>query len=357
MFDTPVVILAAGGATRMEPLSSFVTKPMVPIGSTPLIGCIIGEFFQAGFRNFIVVYGKAEDQIVPYIKQLETETKCHFDLVKQPKPMGMADAILLTRSMVYLSQYSADTPFFVTAGDVLFPAESLKAMMQIHDNSKARMTLALAQSLDPRMAKSYGNVACENGQVLRIVEKPGPDQRVGDYYSMPIYLFTMHIFDWLEKVEISKRGEKELQDAIQMEINAGDYIAGINLLPKPITPPEDGQYHVTYPRDFLSMNFLYLNDGSLQLGCTDNNGIIVDPVAGTPKLIDEGAVIGPNVFLGEGSSIGLDSRLKETYIFPHARIGENCILERCIVGESVNIPPNSQYTAKLILASGIFDLV
>lgn len=356
MFDTPVVILAAGGATRMEPLSSFVTKPMVPIGQIPLIGRIINEFVEAGFHHFIVVYGKAEDQIVPYIKRLEKEKKLQFDLIKQPKPMGMADAILLTRSLVYTSQYSKDTPFFVTAGDVLFPATGLTAMMRLHEEKNAQITLALAKSLDPQMAKSYGNVACENGQISKIVEKPGPDQRVGDFYSMPIYLFCMRIFDWLDKVDISKRGEKELQDAIQMEIDAGDFIAGIDLLPVPIVPPEDGQYHVTYPHDFLSMNYRFLNEGIMQLECKDNKGMIVDPVAGSPKMIDEGAIIGPNVFLAEKVSVGVDARIKDTYIFPKAIIGMNATLENCIVGEAVEIPPNAQYTNKLILPTGVFDL-
>jgi NDP-sugar pyrophosphorylase family protein len=330
--DIKIVILAAGGATRMMPLSDYVTKPMLPILGVPLLGRIIDNFQEAGFSNFIIVYGKAEDQIVPYAKALGENKKVNIQFVEQKKPMGMADAILLTQKLVIQGDVDDEMPLIVTAGDILFDSNAILDSLDIFMKTEAKIGLPLVESEDPEMAISYGNINMVDNRVLGIVEKPGPEKRIGNYYSMPFYLFHKNIYNWLEKVEYSKRGEKELQDAIQMMIDTDQMVAGINLLPQKIKRPQDGEYHITYPFDFLSMNFRLLPE-----------------IEQTHNFL--------NTYLGENVEIAENCKINNTYVFPNAVIKKNCSLTYCIIGEGVVLKENSEYDSKIILESGIHDLL
>ena len=317
-----VVILAAGGATRMKPLSNIITKPMLPIGVKPIMKRILDSFYEIGFRNFVVVYGAAEKQIVPFIHQYESQYRIKISLVEQLKPVGMADAILLTKKSVF-SNKDENLPFFIIAGDVLFPSKSLIQTLKTHLKYNAAATLPVVHSLDENMAISHGNLKIEGGIVKQIVEKPGVDKKIDDFYAMPIYIFNETFFDLIEKVELSSRGEKELQDAIQMLIDSNEVVAGVNLLPNSIELSDIGKYHITYPRDFLAINFHNSHE---------------------------------DVFFGENTIVGENCTILKSYIFPEVTVGDNTSLSECIVEKGVQIPAGSSYKQKIILKMGIFDL-
>ena len=53
--DIPVVILAAGEARRLKPLSNHIIKPIVPIVGVPIINRIIQNFHKNGFKKYTCV--------------------------------------------------------------------------------------------------------------------------------------------------------------------------------------------------------------------------------------------------------------------------------------------------------------
>jgi NDP-sugar pyrophosphorylase family protein len=330
---TKVIILAAGDAKRMAPLSNYITKPMLPIGPIPLLGHIMKNYERVGFREFIIVYSKQEELLVPFIERFRKEISGKIQLVKQPKPMGMADAVLLTKSVFTPEDFEKNYPFYLTAGDILFSPESLLDLYKIHVNERSSMTLALCHSPDGSMATGYGNVAMdENKNVSRIVEKPGPENRVGDYYSVPMYVFNTSFFEYVEQVQPSKRGEKELQDAMQMLIDTKAKIVGENVVPKSITVPEDGAYHLTYPRDFLAMNSRWL--------------------AENPRS----SKIGSKTYVGEGVTIGKNVNISGSYIFSNVTIADNVTIENSVIMEGVTVTENQKIINKIKTANDTFDL-
>lgn len=293
-----VVILAAGGASRMQPLSEFVAKPMLPIGEIPLLGRIIESFYSIGFRQFIVCYGVHEEQLSSYCQNIpKLLPNSTMMLIRQNKPMGMADAVELTERSVYPDTESRNYPFILTAGDILFTAEKIKNLLQIHLHNNAAMTLALAHSKDGRMANGYGNVKLDGDKVVKIIEKPGEANKLDDFYSEPMYVFNYSLFAKVTQVKPSKRGERELQDAMQMLIDEKQTIAGFNIIEESIFIPKDGEYHITYPHDFLAMNFRMLSQ--LDFTPIQNDGFTIAPIAGSPAVIHIDATVGPNVFLGK----------------------------------------------------------
>ncbi|MHA1487841.1 MAG: sugar phosphate nucleotidyltransferase, partial [Promethearchaeota archaeon] len=90
--------------------------------------------------------------------------------------------------------------------------------------------------------------------IVDIIEKPRIDQILSDYYSLPLYIFNQTIIKNLSDVDISTRGEKEIQDAIKKSILNGYLVKGIKIIDPDLTNESVGRYHITYLSDIEKMN-------------------------------------------------------------------------------------------------------
>ena len=157
-----------------------------------------------------------------------------------------------------------------------------------------------------------------------------------------MYIFNTSLFHYIEQVQPSKRGEKELQDAMQMVMNVTPKTYGINILPHSIGIPEDGAYHLTYPRDFLTMNARWLHDHPHDNPLSD--------------LHSPSGLLGPDVYLGEGCQLDAGVQLESCYLFPHVHLGANCRLTHAVVADSCVVPAGTRLDHQIWLKDGVFPL-
>ena len=102
-----------------------------------------------------------------------------------------------------------------------------------HFENNGYLTLSLIFSNDDKMSVGHGNCSLKEDKIVTdIIEKPGPDKKIGDYYSMPTYVFSTEFMDSIKKVNVSERGELEIQDAIKSSIVEGKKVIGVNILPE-----------------------------------------------------------------------------------------------------------------------------
>ncbi len=311
--NTPILILAAGYATRLKPISNKIPKPLIEINKKTIISHIISVFKEAGFDKFYVLIGymglKIKEE-VSKIKDIEV------DFVEQTEMKGMADAILLCLNHV-IKKKGEITNFFVSASDILFSRQEINKMHSLFNNAKADIVLSLMKSKKIEIAKGHGNVKIIDGsdlskdadiyqglKIIDIIEKPDENQIMSEYYSLPLYLFNQKIFSYLKNVEESARGEKELQDAIKMAINNGDNVLGINIIKDLIIIENIGKYHLTYIKDVLKMNLRFLS---------------------APN----------NIIVGKNCRIEKSSELKNTLLFDNVVVGNNVILQNVVVDNNV----------------------
>jgi len=94
-YEIPVVILAAGEAKRLKPLSNQTIKPIIPILGIPMIERIIDNYYSNHFRHFFIVIGEAEISVKNIVEQMEIVKNNLVDVsfIIQKKALGMADAI------------------------------------------------------------------------------------------------------------------------------------------------------------------------------------------------------------------------------------------------------------------------
>ena len=273
--NTYVIILAAGKATRLRPLSNKTPKPLIKINGIPIISRIIQSFKDAGFINFIILVSYKQQAIK---KELLKIHDIKLEFIEQANQLGMADGLTLCLNQFNEKKQNSFT-FFTTAADVVFSKQKINQMFSLYKNANADIILSLMKSKDKKIASGHGNVKISKDselirdsdikhglKIVDIVEKPEENQILSDYYSLPFYIFNQKIISYLKKVDFSLRGEKEMQDPIKTSIQKGDIVRGINIIDHDITVENIGSYHITFIEDIIKMDkrFRYIeNDKKL----------------------------------------------------------------------------------------------
>ncbi|HMF30669.1 MAG TPA: NDP-sugar synthase [Candidatus Lokiarchaeia archaeon] len=337
-----VILLAAGIGERMQPLSSYYPKQVAPIAGIPIMVRLMESFKEVGCNNFIVVKspdcGEMVEKVVSNVEGAQVQ------YVVQDPPRGMGDAIRCVKEQ--LTELPSE--FVLSATDVLYGVEGIKSMVDLHAHSGADSTLSLLYSSDNRFAKGHGNVAVsEDLNITQIIEKPGQDNILSNYYSMPTYIFKEDIFNQLDQIPPSPRGEIEIQDAIQFLINLEKPVQGAVIIPGDVKFSDVGKFHITTVADFLQMSGAYLS--GIQLPPLDEFPTTIEPV-----LVEEGVTIGDSCFLGPkvyirpGCILANFVEITESVIFENATINAHAKLRKCVVLPGATIAAGAKLTGQII---------
>jgi dTDP-glucose pyrophosphorylase len=161
--NVPVVIMAGGRGTRMEPFTKVLPKPLVPIHEKPIIEHIIEKFTNVGCSDYYITVNYKGKILKAYFEELQPEYKVSF--VDENKPLGTAG------SLQYLKG-KFDNPFFVTNCDIIIKAD-YTSLYEFHQKNNYDITLVASAK---EYIIPYGT--CElngDGHLSHINEKPKYD--------------------------------------------------------------------------------------------------------------------------------------------------------------------------------------
>lgn len=191
----PVVIMAGGKGERLAELTRDTPKPMLKVGSRPILDTIVGNLAGQGFRNFWLAVNYKADQIEAHFAD-GSALGLDIRYLREEKPLGTCGALsLLPRP---------DQPFVVTNGDVLAKVD-YSHVLESHLQSGAEATVVVR---DYQMQVPFGVVNADGAAVVRIDEKPTQSFTIsagayvispealdlipaGTYYDMPALLADM----------------------------------------------------------------------------------------------------------------------------------------------------------------------
>jgi len=317
------VILAAGKGTRLHPITVTRTKAMAPVAGKPIVQRVMETLTQNGIRDFILLISPDDREITSYFQE-KFAAELAIQFVVQPQRLGMANALGLAVPLIH-------GPFILSACDNLTPATHVAELLSTHENRQANATLSL-MAIDIAKASSTGIIEWQNGLIRRIVEKPKPEEAPSNISSLPLYIFSRKILEYLPAVKPSPRGEYELQDAIQLLIEHDGQVTGV------LTP---SRLQLTNVADLLTLNQHYLKiDPAAAQILTQNIGEgtrLIPPVRIDDNVaIGSGCVIGPNVTIEEGCEIGANVQIADTVILRNTLIAAR----RQIVNEVVSDDKN-----------------
>lgn len=203
------IVLCAGEGTRLRPLTHTSAKHLIPVANRPVIEYTLEALREAGLRDVgVVVSPNVEEEFRTALGD-GSRFGLRVEYVIQERPQGLAHAVACAREFV------DDEPFLVYLGDNLLE-QGVRGLVEEFERSGANALLLLAEVDDPTR---FGVAELRDGEVVRLVEKP--EEPPSDLAIVGVYLFDPHIFEAIEAIRPSARGELEITDAIQRLIERG----------------------------------------------------------------------------------------------------------------------------------------
>jgi dTDP-glucose pyrophosphorylase len=163
VLKVPVVIMAGGRGTRMEPFTKVLPKPLVPIHEKPIIEHIIERFTELGCSDFYITVNYKGKILKAYFEDLNLDYKVHF--LDENEPLGTAGSLRLLDGQF-------NQPFFVTNCDIIIKAD-YNSLYEFHRKGGYDITLVASAK---EYVIPYGT--CElngDGHLSHINEKPHYD--------------------------------------------------------------------------------------------------------------------------------------------------------------------------------------
>ncbi|MFX0144619.1 MAG: nucleotidyltransferase family protein [Candidatus Hodarchaeota archaeon] len=202
-------MLCAGYGKRLKPYTDNIQKSMLPIHNKPLLEYILNGLIYAGLKDFIFVVGYKKEQILDYFKNGKN-WNIKIDYVEQKKLNGTGGALLECQKVIDNSQ------FFLTWGDILVSYSIYKNVLDLFYQEHHNFILVANFIRDPYKGAA---VYTKNNHCLDIIEKPPKGRSKSNLNNSGIFILSKEIFEILNSLKPSKRGEIELTDALRIGIS------------------------------------------------------------------------------------------------------------------------------------------
>ncbi len=328
------IILTAGKATRLYPLTKSIPKPLMPIAGCPLI-CHILDALSANINHVVIVIGDKADVIQETISQKRYPFK--IDWVTQQEQRGTGHAVKICE------QHIDSKSFFMIYGDIFTSQQAIKEIILLGQTNDRNKGIFSAKKVSN--PEKYGCLEIKDDYLVRIFEKhPQPPS---SFINAGMMVLPSTIFDYLTHTSKSSRGEIELTDGINQLIQDGYSFSIYNI--------KDHWIDIGYPWDLLTANEVGMEkqefptitsplsvtiEGRIKIA----ENVILRP--GTfiqgPVVIEENVIVGPNCFLRPGTYLGKNVRIgnaveiKNSMILDNTTIGHLSYVGDSVIGRYCN---------------------
>ena len=220
------ILLAAGRGNRQRPYTDEVPKPLLPVHGRATLDYVLSAVRRAGVERVCIVTHHLEEKIFAYVgKGIPWNLRVTF--AHQAQLRGNGDGL-----MSVPHDWIRDEPVMIAATDYILPENALLELVQTHEGATADITMSLKKCpVEELISRSSVEVDSE-WRVKRIIEKPARDEILSPYAASILLILPSQFWDYLPKIRPSKRGEIEMQSAVQMMIEDGFQAFGL-LQPAP----------------------------------------------------------------------------------------------------------------------------
>lgn len=295
------LITAGGHGTRLRPITHTQNKHLIPIANKPILNYALEYVREAGISEVGIITNKEGDEV----REVYGDGRAlglHITYIPQESPAGLAHCVKIAEPFL------RGEPFVFYLGDNIIVG-GIKRFIEEFERSQTDCHLVLAKVPDP---ERFGVPEIKDGRIVRIVEKP--KQPMSDYAVTGIYIYNQAIFEAVNNIQPSARGELEISDAHQYLLEKGYRVTFSEIT---------GWWKDTgKPNDLLEANRLVLDNLTTRVqGQVDKNSNLTGRV-----VIEEGATI-INSNLRGPIIIGANTKIVNAYIGPYTSIACNCHIE------------------------------
>jgi glucose-1-phosphate thymidylyltransferase len=205
------IILAGGLGTRLRPLTSAISKQLLPVYDKPMVYYPLSMLMLAGIREILVISTSEHLPAFRRLLQDGGQWGLSFSYAEQDRPRGLADAFRLGKSFL------AGDRVCLILGDNIFFGHGLPEVLRQAASYGDGATIFAYRVADP---SRYAVVDLDrSGRAISLEEKP---ENARSNYAVPgIYFYTADVVSIAEGLRPSERGELEITDINQAYIDQG----------------------------------------------------------------------------------------------------------------------------------------
>ena len=223
MSNTKGVILAGGSGSRLYPVTSALSKQLLPVYDKPMIYYPLSTLMQAGIRNILII---TTPQHAALFKQLLGDGSAwgiSLAYAVQPKPEGLAQSVLIGEEFIDSGRVC------LILGDNIFHGDGIATALRAAAVGNPKTPGACIFTYYVNDPQRYGVVTIDaQGKPVDLEEKPSKPK--SNYAVTGLYVYDHEVVDIARRIKPSARGELEITDVNKAYLHSGTL--QVNLLPR-----------------------------------------------------------------------------------------------------------------------------
>jgi glucose-1-phosphate thymidylyltransferase len=205
------IILAGGTGSRLYPVTTVISKQLLPIFDKPMIYYPLATLMFGGIRDILIITTPQDKYLFERLLGDGADYGLSFSYATQDQPRGLADAFIVGRKFIGSDRVA------LILGDNIFYGHGLPELL---NNATLRTSGATIFGYVVRDPQQYGVVELDDcGRPRSIEEKPNAPR--SNIAVTGLYFYDNQVVDIAGSIQSSLRGELEITDVNRYYLEKG----------------------------------------------------------------------------------------------------------------------------------------